>query len=215
MLSGGRGVILRGTSVRGLLGDLPSSGVRSELTEGIGKWFNGVALRNPDEQDGQRRGRWTPPRWIVHIALAWFIIGSVIGLLLETTVGPWWWVAYHGLTGGNGLGLIVYVNLGTYLIAEEFYMIIAHLNNLKDREEALAKTRREVQEARQKGRQEAREEARQEAREEARQEAREEVDSEFEAVRQGLTLEEMDSLPAAVRDLLERHSNNGNGAGGR
>lgn len=139
--------------------------------------------------------------------MAWFIIGSVIGLLLETTAGAWWWVAYHGLTGGNGLGLIVYVNLGAYLIAEEFYMIIAHLNNLKDREEALAKTRREVQAAR--------EAAQREVREEAQREAREEVDSEFEAVRQGLTLEEMDSLPAAVRDLLERHSNNGNGAGGR
>ena len=130
--------------------------------------------------------------------MAWFIIGSVIGLLLETTAGAWWWVSYHGLTGGNGLGLIVYVNLGAYLIAEEFDMIISRLNNRKDREELIAKTRRET-----------REEVRQELQREAQAKAA------IEAVRQGLTLEEMDSLPAAVRELLERHSNNGNGAAGR
>ena len=171
-------------------------------------------MRNPNEQDGQRRGRWTPPRWVVHIALAWYIIGSVIGLLLETTTGPWWWVAYHGLAGGNGLGLIVYVNLGAYLIAEEFDMIISRLNNLKDREEAEAKARRDLQAAREAaeaaglaaglaaGRREAQEAARQEAEEAARQE----TISAVAAARQQLTAEELDNLPAAMRDLLNRYA---------
>ena len=150
-------------------------------------------MRNPNEQDGQRRGRWTPPRWVVHIALAWYIIGSIIGLLLETTAGPWWWVAYHGLAGGNGLGLIVYVNLGAYLIAEEFVMVIAYLNNLKDREEAEAKAQRELQAA--------------------REAARQETISAVAAARQQLTPEELDNLPAAMRDLLNRYAgDNANGS---
>ena len=150
-------------------------------------------MRNPNEHDGQRRGRWTPPRWVVHIALAWYIIGSIIGLLLETTAGPWWWVAYHGLAGGNGLGLIVYVNLGAYLIAEEFVMVIAYLNNLKDREEAEAKARRDLQAAREAGRQE--------------------TISAVAAARQQLTPEELDNLPAAMRDLLNRYAgDNANGS---
>ena len=154
-------------------------------------------MRNPNEQDGQRRGRWTPPRWVVHIALAWYIIGSIIGLLLETTAGPWWWVAYHGLAGGNGLGLIVYANLGAYLIAEEFDMIISRLNNLKDREEAEAKARRELRAA---------EAAAKEA-------ARQETISAVAAARQQLTPEELDNLPAAMRDLLNRYAgDNANGS---
>lgn len=154
-------------------------------------------MRNPNEQDGQRRGRWTPPRWVVHIALAWYIIGSIIGLLLETTVGPWWWVAYHGLAGGNGLGLIVYVNLGAYLIAEEFVMVIAYLNNLKDREEAEAKAQRELRAA---------EEAAKEA-------ARQETISAVAAARQQLTPEELDNLPAAMQELLNRYAgDNANGS---
>ena len=154
-------------------------------------------MRNPNEQDGQRRGRWTPPRWVVHIALAWYIIGSIIGLLLETTAGPWWWVAYHGLAGGNGLGLIVYVNLGAYLIAEEFVMVIAYLNNLKDREEAEAKAQRELRAA---------EAAAKEA-------ARQETISAVAAARQQLTPEELDNLPAAMRDLLNRYAgDNANGS---
>ena len=158
-------------------------------------------MRNPNEQDGQRRGRWTPPRWVVHIALAWYIIGSIIGLLLETTAGPWWWVAYHGLAGGNGLGLIVYVNLGAYLIAEEFVMVIAYLNYLKDREEAEAKAQRDLQAAR-----EAAEAAAKEA-------ARQETISAVAAARQQLTPEELDNLPAAMRDLLNRYAGNDNANG--
>ena len=165
-------------------------------------------MRNPNEQDGQRRGRWTPPRWVVHIALAWYIIGSVIGLLLETTAGPWWWVAYHGLAGGNGLGLIVYVNLGAYLIAEEFVMVIAYLNNLKDREEAEAKAQRELQAAEESGRAAGRREAAAEAarREAAAEAARQETISAVAAARQQLTPEELDNLPAAMRDLLNRYA---------
>ena len=181
-------------------------------------------MRNPNEQDGQRRGRWTPPRWVVHIALAWYIIGSIIGLLLETTTGPWWWAAYHGLAGGNGLGLIVYVNLGAYLLAEEFDMIISRLNNLKDREEAEAKARRELRAAEAAAREAARQEtisavaaARQEAAEAARQEAqeaaRQETISAVAAARQQLTPEELDNLPAAMRDLLNRYAgDNANGS---
>ena len=162
-------------------------------------------MRNPNEQDGQRRGRWTPPRWVVHIALAWYIIGSVIGLLLETTAGPWWWVAYHALAGGNGLGLIVYVNLGAYLLAEEFVMVIAYLNNLKDREEAEAKARRELQAAEESGRAAGRREA--------REAARQETISAVAAARQRLTPEELDNLPAAMRDLLNRYAgDNANGS---
>ena len=172
-------------------------------------------MRNPNEQDGQRRGRWTPPRWVVHIALAWYIIGSVIGLLLETTAGPWWWVAYHGLAGGNGLGLIVYVNLGAYLIAEEFDMIISRLNNLKDREEAEAKARRDLQAAEESGRAAGRREAAAEAaqREAAAEAARQETISAVAAARQQLTPEELDNLPAAMRDLLNRYAgDNANGS---
>ena len=165
-------------------------------------------MRNPNEQDGQRRGRWTPPRWVVHIALAWYIIGSVIGLLLETTAGPWWWVAYHALAGGNGLGLIVYVNLGAYLLAEEFDMIISRLNNLKDREEAEAKAQRDLQAAEESGRAAGRREAAAEAarREAAAEAARQETISAVAAARQQLTPEELDNLPAAMRDLLNRYA---------
>ena len=161
-------------------------------------------MRNPNEQDGQRRGRWTPPRWVVHIALAWFIVGSVIGLLLETTIGAWWWVAYHGLAGGNALGLIVYVNGGAYLLAEELHMIISHLNNLKDREEAEAKAQREADAIRAA----------------AKESARQETISAVAAARQQLTPEELENLPPAMRELLNRYSgdnSNGsdNGAAGR
>ena len=173
-------------------------------------------MRNPNEQDGQRRGRWTPPRWVVHIALAWYIIGSIIGLLLETTAGPWWWVAYHALAGGNGLGLIVYVNLGAYLLAEEFDMIISRLNNLKDREEAEAKAQRDLQAAEESGRAAGRREAAAEAarREAAAEAARQETISAVAAARQQLTAEELDNLPAAMRDLLNRYAgDNTNGSG--
>ena len=154
-------------------------------------------MRNPNEQDGQRRGRWTPPRWVVHIALAWFIVGSVIGLLLETTIGPWWWVSYHGLAGGNALGLIVYVNGGAYLLAEELHMIISHLNNLKDREEAEAKAQREADAIRAA----------------AKESARQETISAVAAARQQLTAEELDNLPPAMRELLNRYSgDNSNGS---
>ena len=172
-------------------------------------------MRNPNEQDGQRRGRWTPPRWVVHIALAWFIVGSIIGLLLETTIGPWWWVAYHGLAGGNALGLIVYVNGGAYLLAEEWHMIISHLNNLKDREEAEAKAQREADAIRAAAKEEVRK-----AQDAARETARQETISAVAAARQQLTDEELDNLPPAMRELLNRYSgdnSNGsdNGAAGR
>ena len=165
-------------------------------------------MRNPNEQDGQRRGRWTPPRWVVHIALAWFIVGSVIGLLLETTIGIWWWVAYHGLVGGNALGLIVYVNGGAYLLAEEFHMIISHLNNLKDREEAEAKVQRDLRAAREQ----AEEQGRRAGQEQARESARQETISAVAAARQQLTPEELENLPPAMRELLNRYSgDNSNG----
>ena len=166
-------------------------------------------MRNPNEQDGQRRGRWTPPRWVVHIALAWFIVGSVIGLLLETTIGPWWWVAYHGLAGGNALGLIVYVNGGAYLLAEEWHMIISHLNNLKDREEAEAKAQRDLRAAREQ----AEEQGRRAGQEQAREAARQETISAVAAARQQLTAEELENLPPAMRELLNRYSgDNSNGS---
>ena len=167
---------------------------------------------------------------MVHIALAWFIVGSVIGLLLETTIGPWWWVAYHGLAGGNALGLIVYVNGGAYLLAEEWHMIISHLNNLKDREEAEAKAQRELRAAEAAAREQAEAQAQREvvaAREQAEEQgrrdvaaARQETISAVAAARQQLTAEEMDNLPAAMRELLNRYSgdnSNGsdNGAAGR
>ena len=164
---------------------------------------------------------------MVHIALAWFIVGSVIGLLLETTIGPWWWVAYHGLAGGNALGLIVYVNGGAYLLAEELHMIISHLNNLKDREEAEAKAQRELRAAREQaeaqGRREvaaAREQAEEQGRQAGQESARQETISAVAAARQQLTPEELDNLPPAMRELLNRYSgdnSNGsdNGAAGR
>ena len=141
---------------------------------------------------------------MVHIAAGWFIVGSVLSLLVETTVGPWWRVAYEALVGGNGLGLIVYVNGGAYLAAEEVHMIISHLNNIKDREEAEAKARREREEAVAKARRES------EARGQARVEAR------IEAVREELTPEQLDGLPPAVRDLLNRRygGSGDNGANG-
>ena len=181
-------------------------------------------MRNPNEQDGQRRGRWTPPRWVVHIALAWFIVGSIIGLLLETTIGPWWWVAYHGLAGGNALGLIVYVNGGAYLLAEEWHMIISHLNNLKDREEAEAKAQRDLRAAEAAAREQAeaqaqrdvaaaREQAEEQGRQAGQESARQETISAVAAARQQLTAEELDNLPPAMRELLNRYSgDNSNGS---
>ena len=189
-------------------------------------------MRNDDHNNNRRnRRRWTPPRWVVHIALAWFIIGSVIGLLLETVTGPWWRVAYEALAGGDSLGLIVYVNGGAYLLAEELDMIISRLNRLKDQDQFRAEGEAE---GRQQGRQEGRAEGRQQGREEGqaeglkqgreegqaeglkqgREEGQAEVESEIESVRQTLTPEQLDSLPPAVRDLLQRPSgrNNGNGA---
>ena len=130
--------------------------------------------------------------------MAWFIVGSIIGLLLETTIGPWWWVAYHGLAGGNALGLIVYVNGGAYLLAEELHMIISHLNNLKDREEAEAKAQREADAIRAA----------------AKESARQETISAVAAARQQLTPEELENLPPAMRELLNRYSgDNSNGSG--
>ena len=172
---------------------------------------------------------------MVHIALAWFIVGSVIGLLLETTIGPWWWVAYHGLAGGNALGLIVYVNGGAYLLAEEWHMIISHLNNLKDREEAEAKAQRDLRAAEAAAREQAEAQARREVaaareqaeeqgrragQEQAREAARQETISAVAAAKQQLTPEELDNLPPAMRELLNRYSgdnSNGsdNGAAGR
>ena len=163
---------------------------------------------------------------MVHIALAWFIVGSVIGLLLETTIGPWWWVAYHGLAGGNALGLIVYVNGGAYLLAEEWHMIISHLNNLKDREEAEAKAQRDLRAAREQAEAQAQREvaaAREQAEAQGRRDvaaARQETISAVAAARQQLTAEELENLPPAMRELLNRYSgdnSNGsdNGAAGR
>ena len=158
---------------------------------------------------------------MVHIALAWFIVGSIIGLLLETTIGPWWWVAYHGLAGGNALGLIVYVNGGAYLLAEELHMIISHLNNLKDREEAEAKAQRDLRAAREQaeaqgrraGQEQGRQEARESARQEAQESARQETISAVAAARQQLTPEELENLPPAMRELLNRYSgDNSNGS---
>ena len=160
---------------------------------------------------------------MVHIALAWFIVGSVIGLLLETTIGPWWWVAYHGLAGGNALGLIVYVNGGAYLLAEEWHMIISHLNNLKDREEAEAKAQRELRAAEAAAREQAEAQAQREvaaAREQAEEQgrrdvaaARQETISAVAAARQQLTPEELENLPPAMRELLNRYSgDNSNGS---
>ena len=165
-------------------------------------------MRNDDHNNDRRnRRRWTPPRWVVHIALAWFIIGSVIGLLLETVTGPWWRVAYEALAGGDSLGLIVYVNGGAYLLAEELDMIISRLNRLKDQDQFRAEGEAE-------GRQQGRQEGRAEGRQQGREEGQAEVESEIESVRQTLTPEQLDSLPPAVRDLLQRPSgrNNGNGA---
>lgn len=131
-------------------------------------------------------------------------MGSVLSLLVETAVGPWWRVAYEALVGGNGLGLIVYVNGGAYLAAEEVHMIISYFNNIKDREEAEAKALREREEAVAKARRES----------EARGQAR--VESQIEAVREGLTPEELDGLPPPVRDLLNRRygGSGDNGANG-
>ena len=149
---------------------------------------------------------------MVHIAAGWFIVGSVLSLLVETTVGPWWRVAYEALVGGNGLGLIVYVNGGAYLAAEEVHMIISHLNNIKDREEAEAKARREREEAVAKARRERDEDV-----VKAREEGQSQVESRIEAVREELTPEELDGLPPAVRDLLNRRygGNGDNGTNGR
>ena len=196
-------------------------------------------MRNDDHNNRRNRRRWTPPRWVVHIALAWFIIGSIIGLLLETVTGPWWRVAYEALAGGDSLGLIVYVNGGAYLLAEELDMIISRLNRLKDQDQFRAEGEAEGrQQGRQEGRAEGRQQGRQEGRAEGRQEGQAEglkqgreegqaeglkqgreegqaeVESEIESVRQTLTPEQLDSLPPAVRDLLQRPSgrNNGNGA---
>ena len=165
---------------------------------------------------------------MVHIALAWFIVGSIIGLLLETTIGTWWWVAYHGLAGGNALGLIVYVNGGAYLLAEEWHMIISHLNNLKDREEAEAKAQRELRAAREQAEEQgrragqaqaqrevaaAREQAEEQGRQAGQESARQETISAVAAAKQQLTPEELDNLPPAMRELLNRYSgDNSNGS---
>lgn len=145
---------------------------------------------------------------MVHIAAGWFIVGSVLSLLVETTVGPWWRVAYEALVGGNGLGLIVYVNGGAYLAAEEVHMIISHLNNIKDREEAEAKARREREEAVAK--------ARREGQAQGEVQGQSQVEARIEAVREELTPEELDGLPPAVRDLLNRRygGSGDNGANG-
>ncbi len=150
---------------------------------------------------------------MVHIAAGWFIVGSILSLLEETAVGPWWRVAYEALVGGNGLGLIVYVNGGAYLVAEEIHMIISHLNNIRDREEAEAKARREREEAVAKAREEG--QAQGEAKGRAAGQAR--VEGRIEAVRETLTPEELDGLPPAVRELLNRRydGNEGNGTNGR
>ena len=145
---------------------------------------------------------------MVHIAAGWFIVGSVLSLLVETTVGPWWRVAYEALVGGNGLGLIVYVNGGAYLAAEEVHMIISHLNNIKDREEAEAKARREREEAVAK--------ARREGQAQGEVQGQSQVEARIEAVREELTPEELDGLPPPVRDLLNRRydGSGDNGANG-
>lgn len=181
-----------------------------------------------DDKEKRNRRRWPPPRWVVHIAAGWFIVGSILSLLEETAVGPWWRVAYEALVGGNGLGLIVYVNGGAYLAAEEIHMIISHLNNIRDREEAEAKARREREEAVAKARREREEavtkarregqaqgEAEGEARGQAEGQAR--VEGRIEAVRETLTPEELDGLPPAVRELLNRRydGSEGNGTNGR
>ena len=158
---------------------------------------------------------------MVHIAAGWFIVGSVLSLLEESAVGPWWRVAYEALVGGNGLGLIVYVNGAAYLAAEEVHMIISHLNNIRDREEAEAKARREREEAVAKAREEgqaqgeAEGEARGQAQGQAEGQAR--VEGRIEAVRETLTPEELDGLPPAVRELLNRRydGSEGNGTNGR
>ena len=161
---------------------------------------------------------------MVHIAAGWFIVGSVLSLLEETAVGPWWRVAYEALVGGNGLGLIVYINGAAYLAAEEVHMIISYLNNIRDREEAEAKARREREEAVAKARRE-REEAVAKARREGqaqgeakgRAAGQARVESRIEAVRETLTPEQLDGLPEAVRDLLNRRydGSGGNGTNGR
>lgn len=149
---------------------------------------------------------------MVHIAAGWFIVGSVLSLLAETTVGPWWRVAYEALVGGNGLGLIVYVNGGAYLAAEEVHMIISHLNNIRDREEASRKREEDVAKARREG--QAQGEARGQAEGQAEGQAR--VEARIDAVRDTLTPEELAGLPEAVRDLLNRrYGGEGNGANGR
>ena len=88
------------------------------------------------------RQRWVPPRWVIHLSVAWFASGTVIGLLLATPRDTWQLTAYHGLAGGNALGLIAYVQLAALGIMEEVHMVISHLNNLRDKrrvEEARAK----------------------------------------------------------------------------
>ena len=88
------------------------------------------------------RQRWVPPRWVIHLSVAWFASGTVIGLLLATPRDTWQLTAYYGLAGGNALGLIAYVQLAALGIMEEVHMVISHLNNLRDKrrvEEARAK----------------------------------------------------------------------------
>ena len=124
------------------------------------------------------------------------------------------------------MGLIVYVNGGAYLLAEEWHMIISHLNNLKDREEAEAKAQREADSIRAAAEAQAQREvaaAREQAEEQGRRDvaaARQETISAVAAARQQLTAEELENLPPAMRELLNRYSgdnSNGsdNGAGGR
>ena len=121
------------------------------------------------------------------------------------------------------MGLIVYVNGGAYLLAEELHMIISHLNNLKDREEAEAKAQRDLRAAEAAAREQAEAQAQREvaaAREQAEEQgrrdvaaARQETISAVAAAKQQLTAEELDNLPPAMRELLNRYSgDNSNGS---
>ena len=113
--------------------------------------------------------RWAPPRWVIHLTMAWFTAGSIVGLLLEMPHQTWQLTAYHGLAGGNALGLIAYVQLAAYGIMEEIHMVISHLNNLRDKRRVEETRVKELAQARseaaEKGRQEGRQEGRQAERE--------------------------------------------------
>ena len=110
------------------------------------------------------RQRWVPPRWVIHLSVAWFASGTVIGLLLATPRDTWQLTAYYGLAGGNALGLIAYVQLAALGIMEEVHMVISHLNNLRDK--------RRVEEARAKELAQAKSEAAKQGRERGLEEGR-------------------------------------------